>query len=102
MSDVRNESGSNMSFAATVLRALVRLYQLTFSWLAAGSCRHAPSCSAYALEALERHGAVHGGWLALRRLARCHPWGSSGYDPVPGELRADGVRRLDLSGTGGA
>jgi len=91
-----------MSFAATVLRALVRLYQLTLSWLAAGSCRHVPSCSAYALEALERHGAVHGGWLALRRLARCHPWGSSGYDPVPGELRADGVRRLDLSGTGGA
>ena len=90
-----------MSVAALVLRAAVRFYQLTLSWMATGACRHTPSCSAYAIEALERHGAVRGGWLAARRLARCHPWGTSGYDPVP--LSADErTRRLDLSETGGA
>jgi putative membrane protein insertion efficiency factor len=47
------------------------------------SCRYAPSCSAYAIEAIERHGALHGGWLALKRILRCHPWGGSGFDPVP-------------------
>ncbi|WP_445376653.1 membrane protein insertion efficiency factor YidD [Niveispirillum fermenti] len=46
-------------------------------------CRFYPSCSHYALEALSMHGAIRGGWLTLRRLARCHPWGGSGYDPVP-------------------
>jgi hypothetical protein len=86
-----------MSLAARALRAAVRFYQLTLSWLAAGSCRHAPSCSAYAIKALERHGALRGGWLALRRLLRCHPWGAAGYDPVP-----DGPGRLDPSNSGGA
>ena len=86
-----------MGLAARALRAAVRFYQLTFSWLAAGSCRHAPSCSAYAIEALERRGALRGGWLALRRLLRCHPWGTAGYDPVP-----EGPSRLDLSNSGGA
>jgi putative membrane protein insertion efficiency factor len=47
------------------------------------SCRYAPSCSAYAIEAIERHGALHGSWLALKRILRCHPWGGSGFDPVP-------------------
>ena len=46
-------------------------------------CRYVPSCSTYALEALERHGAARGTWLTLRRLGRCHPWGRSGFDPVP-------------------
>lgn len=47
-------------------------------------CRHVPSCSTYAIEAVETHGPARGVWLGLRRLARCHPWGTSGYDPVPG------------------
>jgi hypothetical protein len=71
----------------SILRRLVivpiRLYQLTISPLLPPSCRYHPSCSAYAIEAVERHGIVTGGWLTLRRLLRCHPWGGSGDDPVP-------------------
>jgi uncharacterized protein len=65
------------------LRIGVRAYQLFVSPLLPPSCRFLPSCSDYAIEALDRHGALRGGGLALRRLARCHPWGGSGYDPVP-------------------
>ncbi len=61
----------------------LRGYQAVLSPLFRGSCRHVPSCSEYAREAVERHGAARGLWLALRRLARCHPLGTSGYDPVP-------------------
>jgi uncharacterized protein len=69
--------------AARVLIAPIRLYQLAISPLLPPSCRFAPSCSHYAVEALQRHGPVRGGWLAVRRIARCHPWGGAGYDPVP-------------------
>ena len=72
-----------MTPAARVLAVPVRLYRATLSPLVGHSCRFQPTCSAYALEALERHGAARGGWLALRRLARCHPLGGAGYDPVP-------------------
>jgi len=65
------------------LMAVVRAYQLMFSPLLPPSCRFTPSCSAYAHEALTRHGALRGSWLAARRLARCHPWNPGGYDPVP-------------------
>ena len=61
----------------------VRAYQWTISPILPASCRYLPTCSQYALDAVEQHGIVAGGWLALRRLLRCHPWGGSGYDPVP-------------------
>lgn len=67
----------------TVLILLVRVYQITLSPLLPTSCRYYPSCSTYAIEALERHGAVRGGWLTLRRLVRCNPFMPGGYDPVP-------------------
>lgn len=70
-----------------VLRALliapIRLYQWTLSPLLGVNCRFAPSCSEYTAEAIATHGALKGTALALRRIARCHPWGGSGYDPVP-------------------
>lgn len=62
---------------------VIRAYQLAVSPWLAGRCRHVPSCSQYGLEAIERHGAVRGGWLALKRIGRCRPGGSWGYDPVP-------------------
>lgn len=71
-----------MSPVARVLHLGVRAYQR----LRAGRmspCRFDPSCSTYALEALERHGAARGSWLTIRRIGRCHPWGGVGYDPVP-------------------
>ncbi|MFZ9708141.1 MAG: membrane protein insertion efficiency factor YidD [Steroidobacteraceae bacterium] len=66
-----------------LLRAIVRGYQLVLSPWLGPRCRFHPTCSHYALEALELHGAWRGSALALRRLLRCHPWGEGGYDPVP-------------------
>ncbi|WP_353228197.1 membrane protein insertion efficiency factor YidD [Novosphingobium sp.] len=62
---------------------LVRAWQIGPSAVTPPTCRYLPTCSAYAIEALERHGAIRGGWLTMKRLLRCHPWGGSGYDPVP-------------------
>ncbi len=62
---------------------LVRAYQVTLGPFLGGSCRFTPSCSNYAIEALEKHGVVRGTWLAARRILRCRPFGGSGYDPVP-------------------
>ncbi|MBP3534245.1 MAG: membrane protein insertion efficiency factor YidD [Alistipes sp.] len=69
--------------AAMPLIGIVRFYQVCISPLTPPSCRYTPTCSQYALEALRRYGAFKGGWLAFKRLCRCHPWGGSGYDPVP-------------------
>ena len=68
---------------AWVLKGLVRLYQLTLSPIFGGSCRFEPTCSTYAIEAIDRHGAWRGAGLAARRLLRCHPFGTAGFDPVP-------------------
>jgi putative membrane protein insertion efficiency factor len=68
---------------ARLLMMLVRGYQVAISPLLPPSCRYSPTCSHYAIEALRRHGAARGSWLALRRLGRCHPFRPGGYDPVP-------------------
>lgn len=66
-----------------VLIAFIRAYQYLLSPWWGSHCRFTPTCSHYAAEALERHGALSGSWLALRRILRCHPWSAGGYDPVP-------------------
>jgi len=71
------------AFAIALLVAVIRVYQwLVSPWLGP-ACRFEPTCSRYAIEAVQRHGPVRGPWLALKRLARCHPLGDHGYDPVP-------------------
>jgi putative membrane protein insertion efficiency factor len=66
-----------------LLMGLIRLYQMTFSMLLPPSCRFTPSCSHYGYEAVEKYGALKGSWMAIRRIARCHPLNPGGYDPVP-------------------
>ena len=62
---------------------LVRLYQAMLSPLLPGSCRFQPTCSVYMVQAIEKHGVIKGGWLGIKRIGRCHPWGGHGHDPVP-------------------
>lgn len=71
-----------MTPSALAIR-LIKVYKLVGSPFFAGSCRFDPSCSTYAMIALQEHGFLRGSWLALRRLGRCHPLGSAGFDPVP-------------------
>jgi uncharacterized protein len=85
--------GPDRSPLASIARALILVYRFTLSPLLGPRCRFYPSCSAYALEAVDRHGALRGLWLALRRIGRCHPWHPGGYDPVP--ARADRCRDPD-------
>ena len=70
-------------FLATILILPIRFYQKSISPLTPPSCRFTPTCSQYAIEALRKHGPFKGMYLAVRRILRCHPWGGSGYDPVP-------------------
>ncbi len=77
-----------MSVAARVLTAAIGLYQRLISPLLAPRCRFHPTCSAYAAEAVSTYGALRGSWLALRRIARCHPWNPGGVDPVPSRKAA--------------
>ena len=83
---------------ARLLLGLIRLYRRHVSPLTPPSCRFMPTCSAYAEEAVRRHGAGRGGWLALRRLLRCHPFGGSGYDPVPGTGSANDEYETSVDG----
>jgi len=62
---------------------LVRIYQWTLSPLLPDACRFSPTCSQYTIEALQKYGAIKGGWLGLKRISKCHPWGGHGHDPVP-------------------
>ncbi|MFZ2864989.1 MAG: membrane protein insertion efficiency factor YidD [Ignavibacteriaceae bacterium] len=62
---------------------LIKIYQLFISPLFPSSCRYTPTCSHYTAEALKKYGLFKGGWLGIKRILRCHPWGGSGYDPVP-------------------
>ncbi len=73
-----------MTPGAYLVSLPVRAYRLVLSPWVGNGCRYQPTCSVYALEALERHGAVRGGSMMIRRVCRCHPWGGHGYDPVPG------------------
>jgi uncharacterized protein len=82
-----------MTPLAHVLAVPVRAYRLILSPMVGHGCRFQPTCSAYALDALDRHGGLRGGWLAARRICRCHPWGGMGYDPVPGTDPADDATR---------
>lgn len=62
---------------------IIRIYQYTISPYFPASCRYSPTCSAYGIEALKKHGPFKGGWLTIKRISSCNPWGGSGYDPVP-------------------
>lgn len=69
--------------AAWLLSLPIHFYRICISPMLRPSCRFTPTCSRYALEALRRHGPIKGLWLTIKRISRCHPWGGSGYDPVP-------------------
>ncbi|HEU5397399.1 MAG TPA: membrane protein insertion efficiency factor YidD [Verrucomicrobiae bacterium] len=90
------------SALTSALILLVRFYQLilspakTFLFGPAAECRFEPSCSDYALDALKSHGAVAGGWLAVKRVCRCHPWGGCGHDPVPAAKASVGDSKTEV------
>jgi putative membrane protein insertion efficiency factor len=103
-------SGHGYRFRSPIqllLIGLLKAYRLVISPLYGNVCRYYPSCSAYALTAVQLHGAAKGSWLAARRLARCHPWARGGYDPVPGTesepddaISAPAENGLDCNGMG--
>ena len=74
---------------------LIRFYQYGISPLFPPSCRYTPTCSQYAADAVRIHGPFKGGWMALKRVSSCHPWGGSGYDPVPGTEEANHIHETE-------
>ncbi len=68
---------------ALIMIFLIRVYQVTLSPFLGKSCRYTPTCSNYGIEAIRKYGAIKGGWLTIKRILSCNPWGGSGYDPVP-------------------
>lgn len=92
--DSGRQAEAKLSAGARVLAVAITGYRRFISPLLGPHCRFAPSCSAYALEAVREHGALRGSWLAVRRIARCHPFNPGGFDPVP---PADRRRRLSRS-----
>ena len=72
-----------MNIPARLMLLLIRFYKYAISPMLPPRCRYTPTCSQYAVEAVSKHGAFKGGWMALKRIARCHPFGGSGHDPVP-------------------
>lgn len=98
-------TGDRPSAVAWLLMQPIKAYRVVLSPLLGPSCRFVPSCSAYALEALQVHGALRGSWLAVRRIGRCHPFRPGGYDPVPppktdGPGTGDGVVASFIRGQG--
>jgi putative membrane protein insertion efficiency factor len=91
-----------------ILIALVRIYRWTLSpakmffFGPQGQCRFTPSCSQFAMDAVKTHGAILGGWLAVKRLGRCHPWGGCGHDPVPPRVSKEKRKRDELAGANSA
>lgn len=77
-----DKAASNKIIIAPFL-GLIYIYKGMISPLLPASCRHTPTCSQYSIDALKQHGLIKGGWLGAKRIARCHPWGTHGYDPVP-------------------
>jgi len=75
--------GIFLKIISSILLGFVRLYQMVISPWLPNACRYTPTCSQYALEAIQKHGPLKGTWLAMKRISSCHPWGGSGYDPVP-------------------
>lgn len=83
-----------MKTVTALLIGIIRVYQWTISAVTGPTCRFEPTCSAYAVEAMRRHGPLRGTWLAVRRVGRCHPWHAGGYDPVPAPTAGhDGIGR---------
>ena len=68
---------------ANIMILLIKIYQYTLSPFIGRNCRYTPTCSNYGIEAIRKYGAIKGGWLTIKRIASCNPWGGSGYDPVP-------------------
>lgn len=75
--------GFIIKLPANILILLIKIYQYTLSPFIGRNCRYTPTCSNYGIEAIRKYGAIKGGWLTIKRVASCNPWGGSGYDPVP-------------------